>query len=306
MKALTRITFWDEEGTKFFGEGPCRLLHAVEETGSLRAAAFSMGMAYTKALKLINTAENALGYSLTTRSTGGRSGGGTSLTPKGKAWLAQYEAYRNACIQVNQRLYEKFFPESHYDRIGCVIMASGLGNRFGGNKLMVDFRGQPLMQSILDATSGLFSHRVVVTRHKEVEALCREQGISCVFHALPYRSDTIRLGLEFLGADLEGYLFCPADQPLLRRETLTQLVEAFSHEPNHIWRPSYNDTPCSPVLFPRWAFEALSTLPDGKGGGAVVKMHAEAVRTIPIQDPREMRDIDTREDWKALIEGLHT
>ena len=53
MKAVIKVIFLDEMGEKFFGEGPCRLLHGVEETGSLRAAAQSMGMAYTKALKLV-------------------------------------------------------------------------------------------------------------------------------------------------------------------------------------------------------------------------------------------------------------
>ena len=53
MKAVTRITFCDDNDEKFFGEGPCRLLHAIEETGSLRSAAISMGLAYTKALRII-------------------------------------------------------------------------------------------------------------------------------------------------------------------------------------------------------------------------------------------------------------
>ena len=59
MRTMTRVTFLDDEGEKFFGEGPCRLLHAVEQTGSLRGAAQSMGMAYTKALKLVRRAETA-------------------------------------------------------------------------------------------------------------------------------------------------------------------------------------------------------------------------------------------------------
>ena len=92
MKAVTRVLFLDEAGEKFFGEGPCRLLHAVEKTGSLRAAAQSMGMAYTKALKLVRHAEAALGFPLTTRTAGGRDGGGSSLTPEGKEWLQRYEA----------------------------------------------------------------------------------------------------------------------------------------------------------------------------------------------------------------------
>ena len=111
MKAITRVTFLDDQDQKFFGEGPCRLLRGIERTGSLRAAALSMGMAYTKALKLMKNAEAALGFALTTRAAGGKDGGGSSLTPEGKEWLEKYEAYRDACIQANRRLYLEFFPE---------------------------------------------------------------------------------------------------------------------------------------------------------------------------------------------------
>ena len=111
MKAVTKITFLDDRGEKFFGEGPARLLHGIEETGSLRAAAMSMDMAYTKALKLIRNAEAALGFALIRRSTGGKDGGGSSLTPEGKEWLQRYEAYRDACKLANSKLYLEFFPE---------------------------------------------------------------------------------------------------------------------------------------------------------------------------------------------------
>ena len=111
MRAATKITLFDDSGEKFFGEGPCRLLRAVEETGSLRAAALSMGMAYSKALKLLTNAEAALGFPLTMRTTGGKDGGGSVLTPQRKDWLKKYEAYRDACVQANRRLYLEFFPE---------------------------------------------------------------------------------------------------------------------------------------------------------------------------------------------------
>ena len=111
MKAVTKITFLDDNNEKFFGEGPARLLHGIDESGSLRAAAMSMDMAYTKALKLIRNAEIALGFALIRRSTGGKDGGGSCLTPEGKEWLERYEAYRAACKQANSRLYLEFFPQ---------------------------------------------------------------------------------------------------------------------------------------------------------------------------------------------------
>ena len=111
MKAVTKIMFLDDNGEKFFGEGPARLLRGIEESGSLRAAAMSMDMADTKALKLIRNAENALGFALIRRATGGKDGGGSCLTEEGKEWLERYGAYRDACKQANSRLYLEFFPE---------------------------------------------------------------------------------------------------------------------------------------------------------------------------------------------------
>lgn len=111
MKAITKIIFLDDNGEKFFGEGPARLLHGVGKMGSLRAAAIEMDMAYSKALKLIKQAEKTLGYALITRTTGGKDGGGSVLTPEGREWLTRYEVYRDACIQSNRKLYLECFPE---------------------------------------------------------------------------------------------------------------------------------------------------------------------------------------------------
>ena len=111
MKAVTRIIFFNDKDEKFFGEGPSRLMNAVVETGSLRAAAASMGMAYTKALRLIKNAEDSLGFPLIKRTTGGRDGGGSRLTSEGKEWLTRYERYRDACTEANRKLYLEHFSD---------------------------------------------------------------------------------------------------------------------------------------------------------------------------------------------------
>ena len=297
MKAVTKITFLNDDGEKFFGEGPARLLREIDKTGSLRAAAISMGMAYTKALKLMKQAEDTLGFSLITRTTGGKAGGGSILTSEGIRWLRQYEAYRDDCMKANQELYRQHFP-----KLGCVIMASGLGKRFGSNKLMADFHGEPLIQRALRATDGLFAKRVVVTRHESVAALCRELGADVVLHDLPHRSDTVRLGLEALG-DLDACMFLPGDQPLLRRETVAMLLEIRKENPDRIIRPAYEDSEGSPVLFPVWAFPELKTLPEGKGGGVVIKNHPHEVCRVSVSNPFELADADTPETLE-LLKGL--
>lgn len=200
--------------------------------------------------------------------------------------------------------------DAPYGRSGCVVMASGLGQRFGGDKLMASFRGKPMLQYALDATAGLFAGRVVVTRHWAVESYCREQQIAVVRHDLPRRSDTVRLGLEALERQtpgLAGCLFCPADQPLLPWTTVASLVLCAAQEPESIWRTAWDGRDGAPVWFPRWAFPELQALPPGQGGGAVAQKYARRVRRLPVAHPRELADVDTRaqlEQLEAAASGL--
>ena len=67
-----------------------------------------------------------------------------------------------------------------------------------------------------------------------------------------------------------------------------------------MWRPCCKDTPGSPVLFPRWAFPELMNLPEGKGGGVVMKKHPEKVSYMEIENPLELVDADTPETLEML------
>lgn len=298
MKAVTKIYLYDGSDIKFFGEGPCRLLHAVEETGSLMQAARSMEMAYSKAVKIINNAEKSLGFPLLSRMTGGVSGGGSRVTEAAKVWLLKYEAYRDACISANAALFREYFPEFSS---GCVIMASGLGKRFGGNKLIADLNGRPVISYTLDATEGLFPSRVAVTRNQETAKILENNGIETILHDLPQRNDTVRLGLaKVMETPVDGCLFCQADQPFLKRETVKKLLLMAETAPRMIWRPEAEGKAASPVWFPKDLFPELMSLPEGKGGSVLIRKYEERVRLIHVADPAELYDIDTVEDLRRI------
>ena len=156
-----------------------------------------------------------------------------------------------------------------------------------------------MVQSALEATEGLFSKRVVVTRHESVAALCREQDVDVVLHDLPHRNDTVRLGLEALG-ELYCCMFLPGDQPLLRRETVANLLRSWQEHPDCMVRPIHEDTEGSPVLFPAWTFPELKNLPEGKGGGVVIQNYPHDMIRVSVSDPFELADADTPETLELL------
>ncbi|PWM48059.1 MAG: hypothetical protein DBX56_04440 [Coriobacteriia bacterium] len=108
---------------------------------------------------------------------------------------------------------------------GCIVMASGVGARFGGNKLMAELCGAPLVGHVVRATDGLFSRRVVVTCHADVAALCETLGAQVILHDEPCKNDTVRLGMEAMDG-CDTVTFVQGDQPLIRPASIAALLRA--------------------------------------------------------------------------------
>ena len=96
---------------KCFGPGVARLLHAVQQLHSLRAAALSMDMAYSKAWTVIKNSEMALGFPLLSSTTGGKGGGGASLTPEGLRLLEAYDTFCTGLHDAADKLFQQEFSE---------------------------------------------------------------------------------------------------------------------------------------------------------------------------------------------------
>jgi molybdate transport system regulatory protein len=73
------------------GPGKAELLCAIDETGSISAAARRMGMSYRRAWLLVRTMNECFRAPLVEAVKGGNDGGGAQLTKTGRNVLAEYE-----------------------------------------------------------------------------------------------------------------------------------------------------------------------------------------------------------------------
>ena len=102
MRGEGKFYLTDESGRRIFGPGPAELQEQVERTGALRAAAQKMGLSYSKALKILHTAERGLAMPLVSTEAGGLGGGGSTFTPQAQALLAWFRQARQAVQEVAQ------------------------------------------------------------------------------------------------------------------------------------------------------------------------------------------------------------
>ena len=72
------------------GPGKIALLEAIRSTGSISAAARSLGMSYRRAWLLVEELNRVFGEPLVKARPGGAGGGGAALTPAGRRVVALY------------------------------------------------------------------------------------------------------------------------------------------------------------------------------------------------------------------------
>jgi molybdate transport system regulatory protein len=87
-----RVRCWiDIDGERFFGPGRAELLQLIIETGSISKAAKSMGMSYKKAWAMVEGLNAQAKRPYVIAHKGGQKGGGTEVTPRGRAMLSAYQ-----------------------------------------------------------------------------------------------------------------------------------------------------------------------------------------------------------------------
>ena len=79
-------------GSAAMGPGKAELIARIDTTGSISAAARDMGMSYRRAWQLVEAINKSFREPVVVTATGGKRGGGASVTEFGRALVAQFHA----------------------------------------------------------------------------------------------------------------------------------------------------------------------------------------------------------------------
>lgn len=186
-------------------------------------------------------------------------------------------------------------------KIGMVLLAAGSSKRYQGIKLLDIIDGKQMYLHILELAGQLkISPKIIVTQYDEIEKKALEYDFTAVRNEEPERgiSRSIQLGLQKAleeDSDLEGILFSVCDQPYLTLATLEHLIAAFDISDKSMASVSYHGVHGNPCIIGSKYFMELQSLEGDVGGKKIISKFPKDVESVPVEDEKELADIDQKE-----------
>ena len=193
--------------------------------------------------------------------------------------------------------------------IQAVLLAAGLSTRMGEtNKLLLPYRGQPIVRCTAEALLAAGVEGLVVVTGHDAEAVGRALSglaLRTVFNPA-YRdgqSGSVQVGAAALQPGGDGIMIALGDMPFLTAADYRLLMEAFrSAGSDRIAVPTFDGERGNPIIIPARLHDDL--VGDGRIGGCrrLIEKRPDDVLRVPVMSSAFVRDVDTPDAYRAEID----
>ena len=191
-------------------------------------------------------------------------------------------------------------------KCGVIIIAAGYSSRMDGFKPLLKFGRQTAVERVVALYQQAGVDQIILVlghREDEIRPYFDNQPLDVVvnenFAEGMYTS--IITGVAHLNDEIEAFFIHPVDIPLVKRETVKELIAAPQQLSKGIIYPSFLGERGHPPLI---NIKYRSAILDNKQGGGLKRLLAlyEAdAADLPLIDEAILMDMDTRADYEALL-----
>lgn len=176
-------------------------------------------------------------------------------------------------------------------KLEAIVLAAGLGTRFGGGKLTAPYEGGRLIDGALRAARAAPVREVTVVTGADPRVA---DGVAAkIVHAEHHAqglSASLKAGIESLPADCDGVFVFLGDMPRIPLAVLGKLAEAL---PGHAAAaPVWDGQRGHPVLIGAELFEKMMGLTGDAGAGAVLAALGDRLALVEASDDGVLFDVD--------------
>jgi len=191
----------------------------------------------------------------------------------------------------------------------AVLPAAGSSRRMGQPKLLLPFKGGPLIAGVVNALLGGGVGEIVLViapDDEDLQGWARRAGIESAVNPDPGRGmlSSIREGITALGGAVElarrgeTLLVAPADLPNLQAETVLDLLRRMRESGAPIAEPVFHGKRGHPLAISPRLIPEIDTLDPNVGLRQLRNRHAAELLEMDTEDAGVVQDVDTPEDFE--------
>ena len=190
--------------------------------------------------------------------------------------------------------------------VSGVILAAGKASRMGRDKLSLPFRGQPMLQHVVNAAreSSLNDVTVVIPRDSELEDVVDFTGCNVVtsVHRDMGQAQSLQTGLRNVTDHADGCMVLLGDQPLITHTAIDLLVGAFAQQPECWVAPVQESMRGNPITIPSAWFPKVFELEGDTGARPLLGERGVALRLVRVNEIGPFIDVDTQQEYQRLLD----
>jgi len=188
----------------------------------------------------------------------------------------------------------------------ALVLAAGLSTRMGQPKLLMDWGGKTVLQTVLSTlhSCGITKIHTVLGANRELiqkSILALPFPVEMVFNpdfANGEMTDSIRVGIRTLPKDATAALIVLGDQPHMRIETVSGVLETYGNTGAKIIVPSYNYRRGHPWLIDRTLWSELENLNPSYTLRDFLRRYQHEIHYFNVDSPSVLQDLDTPQDYQ--------
>lgn len=192
--------------------------------------------------------------------------------------------------------------------ISGILLAAGESRRMQGafKPLLKWGKRTVIGECVHQMRNSQLAEIFVVLGHRELEIRQSLAG-SGVQYAIneDYRKgmlSSVKTGLANLSPNEDAVLIALVDQPMITKEIINQLIEAFGKGDKGIALPTYQGKHGHPIIVSSKYFDDIMQLDENSDEGlrAFINTHRHDCLEVPVDAPAVIEDIDHPEDYERL------
>jgi molybdenum cofactor cytidylyltransferase len=194
--------------------------------------------------------------------------------------------------------------------LSAIILSAGLSSRLEEFKPLLPLGEKRILERVIRLYQSVNVQDIrVVTGHRadEAAALVESCGATPVFNPDFAKGmySSVVTGVSSLSRDCAGFFIHPVDIPLVRRQTLIDLQNAFITGNADIYYPTFLEVRGHPPLISGIHMKSIETWTGPGGLHGFLNDYQTRSIDVPVVDEFILKDIDTPEDYVWANGCLH-